>query len=164
MTITLSVLQALIQRSPTLVSQSAPENTHTSLIRHLSLFWHMRRVSETQALPPVQVFDRTMVVKQLHVLEPQDLLITRADKGGLRPGGQDQMLFKSTLVSSSYLLCFLCILLTPSSPPPPLSLCFIPAICVLLRERIYLAIPPKLVQWTHWSPAVIWGRWPMENQ
>ncbi|XP_008324018.1 GTPase-activating Rap/Ran-GAP domain-like protein 3 isoform X3 [Cynoglossus semilaevis] len=37
--------------------------------------------TETQALPPVQVFDRTMVVKQLHVLEPQDLLITRADKG-----------------------------------------------------------------------------------
>ncbi|XP_029941338.1 GTPase-activating Rap/Ran-GAP domain-like protein 3 isoform X3 [Salarias fasciatus] len=37
--------------------------------------------SETQTLPPVQVFDRTMVVKQMHVLEPQDLLITRADKG-----------------------------------------------------------------------------------
>uniref|UniRef100_A0A3B3QW67 GTPase-activating Rap/Ran-GAP domain-like protein 3 n=1 Tax=Paramormyrops kingsleyae TaxID=1676925 RepID=A0A3B3QW67_9TELE len=31
--------------------------------------------------PPVQVFDRTMVVKQMHVIEPQDLLITRADKG-----------------------------------------------------------------------------------
>ncbi|XP_061118837.1 GTPase-activating Rap/Ran-GAP domain-like protein 3 isoform X1 [Conger conger] len=30
---------------------------------------------------PVQVFDKTMVVKQMHVLEPQDLLITRADKG-----------------------------------------------------------------------------------
>ncbi|KAA8584399.1 hypothetical protein FQN60_008184 [Etheostoma spectabile] len=37
--------------------------------------------AETQALPPVQVFDKTMVVKQVHVLEPQDLLITRADKG-----------------------------------------------------------------------------------
>ncbi|XP_028273638.1 GTPase-activating Rap/Ran-GAP domain-like protein 3 isoform X2 [Parambassis ranga] len=37
--------------------------------------------SETQTLPPVQVFDKTMVVKQMHVLEPQDLLITRADKG-----------------------------------------------------------------------------------
>ncbi|XP_028318440.1 GTPase-activating Rap/Ran-GAP domain-like protein 3 isoform X5 [Gouania willdenowi] len=37
--------------------------------------------NETQTLPPVQVFDRTMVVKQMHVLEPQDLLITRADKG-----------------------------------------------------------------------------------
>ncbi|CAN9504425.1 unnamed protein product [Ophioblennius macclurei] len=37
--------------------------------------------SETQTLPPVQVFDRTMAVKQMHVLEPQDLLITRADKG-----------------------------------------------------------------------------------
>lgn len=41
-------------------------------------------VSEAQALPPVQVFDKTMVVKQMHVLEPQDLLITRADKGRLR--------------------------------------------------------------------------------
>ncbi|MFT7815511.1 GTPase-activating Rap/Ran-GAP domain-like protein 3 isoform X4 [Arapaima gigas] len=30
---------------------------------------------------PVQVFDKTMVVKQMHVLEPQDLLISRADKG-----------------------------------------------------------------------------------
>ncbi|XP_026210713.1 GTPase-activating Rap/Ran-GAP domain-like protein 3 isoform X3 [Anabas testudineus] len=37
--------------------------------------------TETQTLPPVQVFDKTMVVKQMHVLEPQDLLITRADKG-----------------------------------------------------------------------------------
>ncbi|XP_075869926.1 GTPase-activating Rap/Ran-GAP domain-like protein 3 isoform X2 [Nelusetta ayraudi] len=37
--------------------------------------------AEAQALPPVQVFDKTMVVKQMHVLEPQDLLITRADKG-----------------------------------------------------------------------------------
>ncbi|XP_068429583.1 GTPase-activating Rap/Ran-GAP domain-like protein 3 isoform X4 [Clinocottus analis] len=37
--------------------------------------------AETQATPPVQVFDKTMVVKQVHVLEPQDLLITRADKG-----------------------------------------------------------------------------------
>ncbi|XP_060916578.1 GTPase-activating Rap/Ran-GAP domain-like protein 3 isoform X2 [Labrus mixtus] len=37
--------------------------------------------AETQALPPVQAFDKTMVVKQMHVLEPQDLLITRADKG-----------------------------------------------------------------------------------
>ncbi|XP_018517885.1 GTPase-activating Rap/Ran-GAP domain-like protein 3 isoform X3 [Lates calcarifer] len=37
--------------------------------------------AEMQALPPVQVFDKTMVVKQMHVLEPQDLLITRADKG-----------------------------------------------------------------------------------
>ncbi|XP_029024128.1 GTPase-activating Rap/Ran-GAP domain-like protein 3 isoform X2 [Betta splendens] len=37
--------------------------------------------TETQTLHPVQVFDKTMVVKQLHVLEPQDLLITRADKG-----------------------------------------------------------------------------------
>lgn len=49
------------------------------------LLWYMHCVSETQTLPPVQVFDKTMVVKQLHVLEPQDLLITRADKGRLRP-------------------------------------------------------------------------------
>ncbi|XP_018595987.1 GTPase-activating Rap/Ran-GAP domain-like protein 3 isoform X3 [Scleropages formosus] len=35
---------------------------------------------DTQPLP-VQVFDKTMVVKQMHVLEPQDLLIARADKG-----------------------------------------------------------------------------------
>uniref|UniRef100_A0A3B3DG52 GTPase-activating Rap/Ran-GAP domain-like protein 3 n=1 Tax=Oryzias melastigma TaxID=30732 RepID=A0A3B3DG52_ORYME len=38
-------------------------------------------VAETQTLPPVPVFDKTMAVKQMHVLEPQDLLITRADKG-----------------------------------------------------------------------------------
>ncbi|MGH0141981.1 UNVERIFIED_CONTAM: hypothetical protein FKN15_043223, partial [Acipenser sinensis] len=31
--------------------------------------------------PPVQVFDKTMAVKQMHVLEAQDLLITRTDKG-----------------------------------------------------------------------------------
>ncbi|XP_011479838.1 GTPase-activating Rap/Ran-GAP domain-like protein 3 isoform X5 [Oryzias latipes] len=37
--------------------------------------------AETQTLPPVPVFDKTMAVKQMHVLEPQDLLITRADKG-----------------------------------------------------------------------------------
>ncbi|XP_048845119.1 GTPase-activating Rap/Ran-GAP domain-like protein 3 isoform X4 [Brienomyrus brachyistius] len=30
---------------------------------------------------PTQVFDRTMLVKQMHVLEPQDLLIMRVDKG-----------------------------------------------------------------------------------
>ncbi|CAL8277210.1 unnamed protein product [Merluccius merluccius] len=37
--------------------------------------------AEQPVVPPVQVFDKTMVVKQMHVLEPQDLLITRADKG-----------------------------------------------------------------------------------
>uniref|UniRef100_A0AAV2IS06 GTPase-activating Rap/Ran-GAP domain-like protein 3 n=1 Tax=Knipowitschia caucasica TaxID=637954 RepID=A0AAV2IS06_KNICA len=37
--------------------------------------------ADTAAAPPVQVFDKTMVVKQMHVLEPQDLLIMRADKG-----------------------------------------------------------------------------------
>lgn len=37
----------------------------------------------------MQVFDKTMVVKQMHVLEPQDLLITRADKGRLRPEEED---------------------------------------------------------------------------
>uniref|UniRef100_A0A8C6UR60 GTPase-activating Rap/Ran-GAP domain-like protein 3 n=1 Tax=Neogobius melanostomus TaxID=47308 RepID=A0A8C6UR60_9GOBI len=38
-------------------------------------------LDDTSALPPVQVFDKTVVVKQMHVLEPQDLLIMRADKG-----------------------------------------------------------------------------------
>ncbi|XP_072310676.1 GTPase-activating Rap/Ran-GAP domain-like protein 3 isoform X5 [Eucyclogobius newberryi] len=37
--------------------------------------------AETTAVPSVQLFDKTMVVKQMHVLEPQDLLIMRADKG-----------------------------------------------------------------------------------
>ncbi|XP_067107052.1 GTPase-activating Rap/Ran-GAP domain-like protein 3 isoform X2 [Osmerus mordax] len=37
--------------------------------------------TELPAVPPVQVFDKTMMVKQMHILEPQDLLITRADKG-----------------------------------------------------------------------------------
>uniref|UniRef100_A0A3B3ZN17 GTPase-activating Rap/Ran-GAP domain-like protein 3 n=1 Tax=Periophthalmus magnuspinnatus TaxID=409849 RepID=A0A3B3ZN17_9GOBI len=38
-------------------------------------------LEDTPAVPPVQVFDRTMVIKQMHVLEPQDVLIMRADKG-----------------------------------------------------------------------------------
>ncbi|XP_017554306.1 GTPase-activating Rap/Ran-GAP domain-like protein 3 isoform X1 [Pygocentrus nattereri] len=37
--------------------------------------------ADSPSLPPVQVFDKTLTVKQMHVLEPQDLLITRADKG-----------------------------------------------------------------------------------
>ncbi|XP_057674890.1 GTPase-activating Rap/Ran-GAP domain-like protein 3 isoform X3 [Corythoichthys intestinalis] len=38
--------------------------------------------TEAQNLPPpVQVFDKTLLVKQMHILEPQDLLVTRADKG-----------------------------------------------------------------------------------
>ncbi|XP_066568831.1 GTPase-activating Rap/Ran-GAP domain-like protein 3 isoform X2 [Amia ocellicauda] len=32
-------------------------------------------------VPPVQVFDKTMLVKQMHILEAQDLLIARTDKG-----------------------------------------------------------------------------------
>ncbi|CAF97116.1 unnamed protein product, partial [Tetraodon nigroviridis] len=63
-------------------------------------------LDETQAVPPVQVFDRTMVVKQMHVLEPQDLLITRADKGkdarlyvfrlrALRRGMEEKQLVRS---------------------------------------------------------------------
>jgi len=36
---------------------------------------------DSPTLPPVQVFDKTLTVKQLHVLEPQDLLVARADKG-----------------------------------------------------------------------------------
>uniref|UniRef100_A0A8C7UAQ0 GTPase-activating Rap/Ran-GAP domain-like protein 3 n=1 Tax=Oncorhynchus mykiss TaxID=8022 RepID=A0A8C7UAQ0_ONCMY len=46
--------------------------------------WGQSLLVATEAagvLPPVQVFDKTMVVKQMHVLEPQDLLITRTDKG-----------------------------------------------------------------------------------
>ncbi|KAG7252883.1 hypothetical protein CRUP_026744, partial [Coryphaenoides rupestris] len=38
-------------------------------------------LDEQQATPPVHVFDKTLVVKQMHILEPQDLLVTRADKG-----------------------------------------------------------------------------------
>ncbi|XP_016391308.1 GTPase-activating Rap/Ran-GAP domain-like protein 3 [Sinocyclocheilus rhinocerous] len=37
--------------------------------------------ADSPTLPPVQVFDKTLTVKQMHVLEPQDLLIARADKG-----------------------------------------------------------------------------------
>ncbi|XP_041914839.1 LOW QUALITY PROTEIN: GTPase-activating Rap/Ran-GAP domain-like protein 3 [Alosa sapidissima] len=37
--------------------------------------------SDSPVLPPVHVFDKSMTVKQIHVLEPQDLLIIRADKG-----------------------------------------------------------------------------------
>uniref|UniRef100_A0A674EM68 GTPase-activating Rap/Ran-GAP domain-like protein 3 n=1 Tax=Salmo trutta TaxID=8032 RepID=A0A674EM68_SALTR len=46
--------------------------------------WGQSLLVATEAagvLPPVQVFDKSMVVKQIHVVEPQDLLITRADKG-----------------------------------------------------------------------------------
>uniref|UniRef100_A0A8C2C441 GTPase-activating Rap/Ran-GAP domain-like protein 3 n=1 Tax=Cyprinus carpio TaxID=7962 RepID=A0A8C2C441_CYPCA len=38
-------------------------------------------LEDSPTLPPVQVFDKTLTVKQMHVLEPQDLLIARADKG-----------------------------------------------------------------------------------
>uniref|UniRef100_A0A6Q2ZBZ2 GTPase-activating Rap/Ran-GAP domain-like protein 3 n=1 Tax=Esox lucius TaxID=8010 RepID=A0A6Q2ZBZ2_ESOLU len=38
-------------------------------------------IEDAQVLPPVQVFDKTMLLKQMHIVEPQDLLITRADKG-----------------------------------------------------------------------------------
>ncbi|XP_051967232.1 GTPase-activating Rap/Ran-GAP domain-like protein 3 isoform X3 [Xyrauchen texanus] len=37
--------------------------------------------ADSPTLPPVQVFDKTLSIKQMHVLEPQDLLIARADKG-----------------------------------------------------------------------------------
>ncbi|XP_077352968.1 GTPase-activating Rap/Ran-GAP domain-like protein 3 isoform X2 [Festucalex cinctus] len=37
--------------------------------------------SSSTECPPAQVFDKTLLVKQMHILEPQDLLITRADKG-----------------------------------------------------------------------------------
>ncbi|TWW66376.1 GTPase-activating Rap/Ran-GAP domain-like protein 3 [Takifugu flavidus] len=62
--------------------------------------------AETQSVPPVQVFDKTVVVKQMHVLEPQDLLIIRADKGkdarlyvfrlrALRRGMEEKQLVRS---------------------------------------------------------------------
>ncbi|KAK1787605.1 hypothetical protein P4O66_016102 [Electrophorus voltai] len=38
-------------------------------------------LEDSSSLPPVQVFDKTLTVKQMHVLEPLDLLIIRADKG-----------------------------------------------------------------------------------
>ncbi|XP_026777355.2 GTPase-activating Rap/Ran-GAP domain-like protein 3 isoform X4 [Pangasianodon hypophthalmus] len=37
--------------------------------------------ADSPSLPPVQVIDKTLSIKQMHVLEPQDLLIMRADKG-----------------------------------------------------------------------------------
>ncbi|XP_060769195.1 GTPase-activating Rap/Ran-GAP domain-like protein 3 isoform X2 [Neoarius graeffei] len=37
--------------------------------------------ADSPSLPPVQVIDKTLSVKQMHILEPQDLLIMRADKG-----------------------------------------------------------------------------------
>ncbi|XP_030633829.1 LOW QUALITY PROTEIN: GTPase-activating Rap/Ran-GAP domain-like protein 3 [Chanos chanos] len=38
-------------------------------------------LEDSPSMPPVQVFDKTLTVKQMHVVEPQDLLITRTDKG-----------------------------------------------------------------------------------
>ena len=102
----------------------------------------MHCVSETQALPPVQVFDKTMVVKQMHVLEPQDLLITRADKG--------RKLSTSSLhhhripparhrpLSSAHSPCFcsrtFCIYSTSSSlviPTPPSHFISVISLCVV---------------------------------
>lgn len=55
---------------------------------------------EAQALPsPVQVFDKTLLVKQMHILEPQDLLITRADKG-------EGSFFSSLCTSSFHIILF----------------------------------------------------------
>ncbi|KAM4720155.1 GTPase-activating Rap/Ran-GAP domain-like protein 3 isoform 1-T1 [Anableps anableps] len=62
--------------------------------------------AEIPTLPPVQVFDKTMAVKQMHILEPQDLLITRADKGkdarlyvfrltGIKRGLEERQLIRS---------------------------------------------------------------------
>ncbi|KAK5623575.1 GTPase-activating Rap/Ran-GAP domain-like protein 3 [Crenichthys baileyi] len=62
--------------------------------------------AETPTLPPVQVFDKTMAVKQMHILEPQDLLITRADRGkdarlyvfklsGIKRGLEERQLVRS---------------------------------------------------------------------
>lgn len=98
----LSMFQALIQLCPTPVSATQPIHLfiawgifllqacqlqlwHVYMVLPVFLLWPLHHVSEPQTVPPVQVFDKTMVVKQVHVLEPQDLLITRADKGTLRP-------------------------------------------------------------------------------
>lgn len=126
--------------------------------------------SETPALPPVQVFDKTMVVKQMHVLEPQDLLITRADKGRLRPQrekGRGRVLSSPSLHDRDCFPWYHPPLFTPSFAaeqylqhsffliiPFPLSY-FISVIALSVLLSTYLPFPPLLVQWTHWSLAVI---------
>jgi len=42
-------------------------------------------VSFSDGQPSVQVFDKTLQIKQMHVLEALDLLIARTDKGRSSP-------------------------------------------------------------------------------
>lgn len=105
---TLSMFQALIPLCPVPVSDIKPiplffHRWDVFLTPHL-MMGLLYCISETQTLPPVQVFDKTMAVKQMHILEPQDLLITRADKGRLErntdivlPADQRQIFFFNVL-------------------------------------------------------------------
>lgn len=63
----------LIKASKSQWEIELPRRPQTNLALHADL--------DSPTLPPVQVFDKTLTVKQMHVLEPQDLLIARADKG-----------------------------------------------------------------------------------
>ncbi len=63
----------LIKASKSQWGIELPCRPQTNLALHADL--------DSPTLPPVQVFDKTLTVKQIHVLEPQDLLIARADKG-----------------------------------------------------------------------------------
>lgn len=96
-------------------------------------------LAEAQALPPVQVFDKTMVVKQMHVLEPQDLLITRADKGKawamkVRLGGGSG----GALPDFNLQPC------TWETPKTPAAVCTHPINCMSLSFSLFYL-------WTHCS-------------
>lgn len=61
--------------------------------RHASLVvLQSNQASLPDDLPPVPVFDRSLPVKQMHVLETLDLLVLRADKGAapLTAAGEEQ--------------------------------------------------------------------------
>ncbi|KAL7980959.1 hypothetical protein Chor_002113 [Crotalus horridus] len=49
--------------------------------RRPNYFSHYKPLQERDGQPPIPVFDKTLQIKQMHVLETLDLLITRADKG-----------------------------------------------------------------------------------
>ena len=81
MLIMLSVFQAMIQLYQMQVG-GIQRCSHVTLLTGCSIIHSLRiSFSDTPALAPAQVFDKTVLVKQMHVLEPQDLLIVRADKG-----------------------------------------------------------------------------------
>ncbi|XP_028828553.1 GTPase-activating Rap/Ran-GAP domain-like protein 3 isoform X3 [Denticeps clupeoides] len=61
--------------------QSLMVATDTAGVMLLEASDPLQSSTDSPTHPPVQVFDKSMAVKQMHVLEPQDLLITRADKG-----------------------------------------------------------------------------------